>query len=103
MYTVIVTLDAKPGMEDAARQSLLDLVPPTRQEAGCIDYHLHECNGQPGRFVLYENWASEAAWEEHMQMPYLQDALAKVPELFSDAADLDKIHFTMLSDWSRRD
>ncbi|MGI9517476.1 MAG: putative quinol monooxygenase, partial [Pirellulaceae bacterium] len=60
-------------------------------------------SGQPGRFVLYENWASEAAWQEHMQMPYLQEALAQVDELFVDAPDLEKIQFSMLSDWSRRD
>ena len=39
--TVIAHLEARPGKEEAQREALLALCPPTRAEKGCINYHLH--------------------------------------------------------------
>lgn len=98
MFTVIATIDAKPGKEDIVRQALLSLVPLTREEAGCLEYHVHECLGQTGRFVFYENWKTKEDWDKHLQMPYMQEALANAPELFANQLDLEKVQFDMLSD-----
>jgi quinol monooxygenase YgiN len=103
MFTVIATLDAQPGKEDVVRQALLGLVPLTRQEAGCVEYHLHECLGQMGRFVFYENWKTKEDWAKHLQMPYMQEALANAAELFANQIELDKVQFDMLSEPVRRE
>ena len=103
MFTVIATLDAKSGKEEELQQTLLSLVPLTRQEEGCIDYHLHRCLGQAGRFVFYENWASKAEWEKHLEMPYIQDLLATAGDLLANELQLEDLQFAMLSDWARRD
>lgn len=102
MFTVIATIDAQPGKEDVVRQALLSLVPLTRKEEGCIEYHLHECLGQTGRFVFYENWRTKEDWEEHLEMPYMQEALGKATELFANQIELDKVQFDMLSEPARR-
>jgi quinol monooxygenase YgiN len=102
MFTVIATIDAQPGKEDAVRQGLLSLVPLTREEEGCIEYHLHECLGQPGRFVFYENWKTKEDWQKHLQMPYMEEALGKAAELFANQIQLDKVQFNMLSEPARR-
>ena len=103
MFTVIATLDAQPGKEDVVREALLSLVPLTRQEAGCVEYHLHECLGQTGRFVFYENWKTKQDWELHLQMPDMQEALGNAAELFSNQIELDKVQFEMLSDHARQE
>jgi quinol monooxygenase YgiN len=40
--TVVVRLRAKPGMETRVRQELANLLAPTRQERGCINFDMHE-------------------------------------------------------------
>ena len=39
---VIVRIKAKPDMGRKVRQELMSLVAPTRSEAGCINYDLHQ-------------------------------------------------------------
>ena len=103
MFTVICTLDAQTGKEEVVRQALLSLVPFTREEDGCVEYHLHECLGQAGRFVFYENWKTKEDWEKHLQMPYMQEALGKAGELFANQIELDKVQFDTLSEPARRE
>ena len=40
--TVTAQVKAKPGMESQMRQELLSLVAPSRQDAGCLNYDLHQ-------------------------------------------------------------
>jgi len=103
MFTVIATLHAKPGKEEELEQALVNLVPLTRKEEGCIDYHLHRCLGQKGRFIFYENWASKEEWEKHLEMPYIQDLLGKADTLLANELKLEDLQFTMLSEWTRRE
>ena len=81
MFTVIANLEAQKGKEEVVRQALLDLVPLTRDEAGCVDYHLHECLGKEGLFIFYENWKTKEDWEKHLQMPYMQAILGRAADL----------------------
>ena len=82
--TVVAVLKAKPGKEEDLRSALLGLVEPTRAENGCLQYDLHVSTEAPGEFVFYENWASRAALDEHMQTPHLTAVAGRVDELMSD-------------------
>jgi quinol monooxygenase YgiN len=68
---VIAHARAKAGREAEARELLLGLVAPTRSEAGCIDYDLHQSVDDPARFVFYENWATAAALEAHSRSAHI--------------------------------
>lgn len=63
--TVIAHIRAKPGQESRVRQILEGLLDPTRAEAGCINYDLHQSQTDPSLFVFYENWESEGHLEAH--------------------------------------
>jgi quinol monooxygenase YgiN len=63
--TVIAHVRAKPGQESRVRQLLEGLLAPTRAEAGCINYDLHQSQTDPALFVFYENWESEAHLDAH--------------------------------------
>ena len=82
--TVVATFKAKAGMEETARETILALVAPTRAEAGCINYDLHQSPDDPSVYMLYENWVSKKDLDEHLAMPYLQDLLAKADDLFRE-------------------
>lgn len=82
--TVVATIKAKPGMEDTVRAAVEALVAPTRAEAGCINYDLHQSAEDPSVLMLYENWVSKKDLDEHLAMPYLKDFLGKADELLAE-------------------
>jgi quinol monooxygenase YgiN len=63
--TVVVNIKAKPGLDMQAREALLNAVAPTRAEAGCLGYDLHQSASDPTEFLFYENWADEDAFKAH--------------------------------------
>ena len=90
LLTVIARLRAKAGQEAMLRQELKKLVTPTRAEAGCVLYDLHESNSEPGLFVFYETWKRDADLDAHFETPHITAFLAKVPELVEEPIDLTK-------------
>jgi len=63
--TVVARLVARKDSIEAVKTELLKLIEPTRKEQGCIEYRLHQDNGDPAVFVFYENWESAASLEKH--------------------------------------
>ena len=88
--TVLAHFRAKPGQEARLLQELKRLPEPTRAEAGCITYELHESQSDPAVFVFYENWASQAALDAHFETPHLQALLKLVPELVEGSPGITK-------------
>ena len=86
--TVLARFKAKAGMEEAAKQAILACVAPTRAEAGCINYDLHQSADDKGVFMLYENWKSKEILEEHLATPHLMGLKAKADELFAEPLDI---------------
>jgi quinol monooxygenase YgiN len=79
--TVIATFQAKPGMEAALKEVLIGLVEPTRKEAGCINYDLHQSPDEPGKFLFHENWTSRELLDAHLKSAHIAALLPRVPEL----------------------
>jgi quinol monooxygenase YgiN len=88
--TIFARFRAKAGQESRLRQELLGLITPTRAEAGCINYDLHQSQSDPALFVFYEDWTSQAALDAHFQTPYLKGFLKLVPDLVDESPDITK-------------
>ena len=88
-------IPAKPGKGDELDRALKSLLAPTRAEKGCISYDAHRSKDNPDLFMMYETWESQDALDAHFQMPYLQDLVAKAPDLIEGSLNLQK--FTKLS------
>jgi quinol monooxygenase YgiN len=86
--TVIATIKAKPGLEQQVRESVMALVGPTRKEPGCINYDLHQSLDDKTLFMLYENWTSKKDLDEHLNMPYLRDFLAKATDILAEPVEI---------------
>ncbi len=80
----IAQFQAKPGHEANLRAILEAMVGPTRAEPGCVNYDLHQVQGEPTRFVLYEGWQSKDALDEHMKKPYFAKMLADLDEVVAE-------------------
>jgi quinol monooxygenase YgiN len=86
--TVLARFKAKDGMEEKVKQEIMGCVAPTRAEAGCINYDLHQLKDDKRVFILYENWTSKQVLDEHLAMPYLKALAAAVDELCSEPLDI---------------
>ena len=81
--TVLARFKAKKGMEDQLRDAIMACVAPTRAEAGCINYDLHQLSDDKGDLILYENWRSKKDLDVHLETPYLVKLKAQASELCS--------------------
>jgi quinol monooxygenase YgiN len=82
--TVVARVKAKPGQEAGVRRELLSLVAPSRKDAGCINYDLHQAVDNPALFMFHENWTSKAHLDSHLQKPDLQAVLARVGKMVAE-------------------
>lgn len=76
-FTAIATLIAKPGQQDTLEQHLRALVAPTRAEAGCGQYDLHQDLANPLAFYMIEQWSSDEALQAHDASAHVQHFRAK--------------------------
>ena len=83
---IVATLTPRQEHIDTIRNAAQAMVPLTHQEAGCLQYDLHESRAIPDvrelanegsvSFVFIERWKSEADLKKHVAMPYHDDFLA---------------------------
>jgi quinol monooxygenase YgiN len=62
-------LTARPGREASVREAMHAVVPVSRAENGCEEYHAHQSTDDPSEFLCYERWRDEAAFHAHTQDP----------------------------------
>lgn len=77
--TIVATIQALPGHENEVEKALLEVVPPTLAESGCLQYDLHRDLQKVGLFLFYENWATREEWDAHMESDHLA-AMKKATE-----------------------
>jgi len=82
--TVVAKLVAKEEAIDVVRAELLKLIAPTRNEAGCREYRLHQDNENPALFIFYENWENPSCLEQHIASPHYQTYIAAVNGLIAE-------------------
>ncbi|WBS01643.1 putative quinol monooxygenase [Pseudoduganella sp. SL102] len=89
---VVATITAHAGHEAAVRSALEQVVPPSRAEADCRRYELHVDNAAPNRFVMLEEWTSDAAHKEHEATPHFKTLAAAIGGVASiEIAKLTKL------------
>lgn len=69
---VIAIVRARAGHERELADILSAAVAPSRAEAGCRQYDLHEDRDAPGRFVFVERWASSEALKAHEETEHFR-------------------------------
>ncbi|MDD2271717.1 MAG: putative quinol monooxygenase [Desulfuromonadaceae bacterium] len=82
--TVVAKIVAKKDAVETVKSELLKLVPLTREEAGCIEYKLHQDNEEPAVFVFYETWESLVCLENHMNSDHFKNYVNAVGSLIEE-------------------
>jgi quinol monooxygenase YgiN len=86
--TVLARIKAKSGLEQQVAEAVMALVGPTRKEPVCINYDLHQSSDDKTLFMLYENWTSKKALDDHLEMPYLKAFLGKAADILAQPVEI---------------
>ena len=70
--TIIANITAEPDQVDLVRDELHKLIEPTRAEAGCVQYDLHQDNENPASFLFFEIWESRELWQQHLASAHIE-------------------------------
>jgi quinol monooxygenase YgiN len=70
--TITANITAKADQIDLVKTQLEKVIAPTRQEAGCISYLLHQNNEDPAHFFMFENWESRELWQAHLESAHFK-------------------------------
>jgi quinol monooxygenase YgiN len=82
--TVVAKVVAKNEAIEPVKAELLKMIAPTRQEAGCLEYRLHQDRQDPAVFVFYENWEHPSCLEQHLNSAHYRSYVAAVADLIAD-------------------
>ncbi len=78
---MIAVLDARPGLADAFRERIIELVRQVRREPGCATFTAYEARDTPGRFYLYEIYTDAAAFDAHLKTDHVHAFISAIPAL----------------------
>lgn len=78
---IVATITAHSGSELLVRSALDQIVPPSRAEAGCIRYDLHQDLGDPATFVMLEAWDDAEALARHEATPHFLELVKTIGEV----------------------
>ena len=87
--TVTIRIQVKSGMEEKFKQECLSIIPLTLDEEGCINYNLYQSKTAPSVFMLYENWISQEAYHQHLQMSYMKMVFEKADQFLAEPIEID--------------
>ncbi|BFM17375.1 putative quinol monooxygenase [Maricurvus nonylphenolicus] len=87
---VFAKISPKDEHFEKAKKAIINILPQTRQEPGCIQFELHENEHEKALF-LYEEWESESALEEHYQQPYTAEVFEAYKEWLAVPVDIEKM------------
>ena len=73
---------------EQVRAILTAIVEPTRQEPGCISYHLLENRSESGEFATVEEWTSAEAEQGHFSTPHILAALQQLAGFLAAEPDI---------------
>ncbi len=87
---VFVRLHAREGEESAVEQALHDVAGPSREEQGCLSFHLFRSMRDRRLFYIHSRWRDEAAFQTHAKLPHTVRFLRRVDGLLDQPRDVTR-------------
>ncbi len=84
-------LKVKADKIEEAKSAALKIVADSRNEAGCINYDIHQSVEDESLFFWHETWANKAALDEHFATTFFGEFFKVVEEI---AAEPPQINLT---------
>jgi quinol monooxygenase YgiN len=85
---VFVRLHARKGEESAVEQALRDVAGPSREEQGCLSFHLFRSMRDRQLFYIHSRWSDAAVFQTHAELPHTVRFLERVDALLDQPRDV---------------
>ena len=86
--TIFARFHAQPGHEQAVRDAVLDVVPLTRQERGCLGVEAYRSTRDAQTFFIHSRWKDEAAFDLHAGLLHTVRFIDRVETLIDHPLDI---------------
>lgn len=86
---LVAKITPKADYFQVAKQAIIDIIPQTRNEPGCIEFTLLEDN--VGSLFLYEQWTNEQALQQHYEMPYTRQVFQRYQSWLAQQPEITKL------------
>lgn len=70
MFAITVTYVIQAGHEEEAAEHFRACMHASRKERGNVLYHVFRSQEEPCRFILFEEYTDEHAFDEHRSSPH---------------------------------
>ena len=87
---VFVRLHAREGEENAVEQALREVTAPSRDEPGCLSFHIFRSMRDRRLFYIHSRWVDEAAFQAHADLPHTVRFLHRVDALLDQPRDVTR-------------
>lgn len=81
---------ARAGNEGAVADALRDVLPPSREESGCLSIHAFRSIRDPQLFYIHSRWKDEAAFDHHAGLPHTRRFIERMEPLIDHALDVTR-------------
>ena len=92
---IFARFHALPEREAALEAVILDVLTPTRAEAGCLEIHAFHSIRDSRLFYIHSRWRDEAAFELHATLPHTVRFIERAEALIDH--ELDVTRATLIS------
>lgn len=70
--TCIAEIKAAPGKRKELLEKLLELMPLSKREAGCVRYELHQSIEDENIFTFVDRFSDQSAFDLHCETDYIK-------------------------------
>lgn len=85
---VVAHVYCLPGKVSEILQIFEKLATETRNEPGCIMYHLHQNTMNETQLTFIEEWTNEEALQQHFETDHFKRAVAQIQDLLAKPSDI---------------
>lgn len=88
--SIFARFHAHPGNEAAVAETLLEVLAPTREEAGCLSINAFRSKRDPQLFYIHSRWKDEAAFDHHAELPHTVRFVERIEPLIDHPLDVTR-------------
>lgn len=88
---IFARFHAKEGQEAGILAAILEQLPPTRAEPGCLNIRAYHSIRDPKLFFIYSRWKDEATFELHAGLPHTVRFIGRVEPLIDHPFDAARV------------
>src|SRR5437870_3584248 len=87
---IIARIHARLGNESEVEAALREVSSPTREEPGCLGYHVYRSTRDSALFYIHSRWQNEAAFDIHAGLPHTVRFIKRLEPLIDHELDVTR-------------